>query len=137
VRPSALLLLLACGPQPPPFEQAAAFVRARSSASYLSTQDPVFLALEGRHGPAEWINYFFPTLSTRNWVTAPETPTIPGAPAKPAGIAIVPLKPRSDPSEPQLVVIPDELNGRIVVEGYGSPPGAPLFWQAWDFPKFK
>ena len=133
----SIIIFQNCGKSEPPtiWEKTAKFVKSHSSEDYLKTVDPVFKMLEGEHKPSDWVEYFFSSLSTRNWISEDdELAKYVRGQKLPAGIVLLPYEKDDTLSKPQLIVKAEDARNVIIVEGYDVPANKVVFSDEWIFP---
>ena len=92
--------------------------------------------LEGEHKASDWVEYFFSSLSTRNWISEDDELAIYVRGQKlPSGIVLLPYKKDDTSTRPQLIVKADDARNVIIVEGYDAPADKVVYSDEWVFPE--
>lgn len=132
-----LQLCLSCSNKPKTkFERAEKFVKSQCTEKFFKEKDPTFISIQGTHNPTDWLNYFFSVMSTRNWITEEdEYAEYVLGPVLPKNIKLQPKKHNPQIKSAQLVIIADDSQNKIFVEGYDSAGTVSVYNSEWDFPE--
>lgn len=122
----------------PKLDKATRVVRYLSAPNQLKRSS--FLASYPKGKPSDFVKWMFSTLGTAEWPPREggleeefeEGARAVGIPLIPAGVSIVAKRP--DPKAAmQVVVKSDDINKKIIIEGYLNPTQPPALTKQWDF----